>query len=320
MLIALRVVLLLVGRRAHRGTLVNFSKHPHWAVRIWDFPRIATARSRRVGAAYGTFFHHAWYDWALLGGLAFVLGAAALHDRAVHAAVAPAREASTHPPGDSSFRLVMSNVLMENTEFDRWHEVVGAADPDVIVAVEVDHKWDAALRPLAERYPHAVRQVQDNYYGMVLYSRLPVEEPKVKFLVQDDVPSIHATIVLRDGQRVCLHALHPRPPEPINDQDSAPRDAELVLMGKEIGRAPARPSPTFVCGDLNDVAWSATTQLFSAAQQAARPAHGPGALQQLQREEPAVPLPARPRVPLRRVQAAGPAPARPRSGPTISRC
>jgi endonuclease/exonuclease/phosphatase (EEP) superfamily protein YafD len=47
----------------------------------------------------------------------------------------------------------------------------------------------------------------------------------------------------------------------VRDQDSAPRDAELVLVGKEIA-AHEREVPTIVCGDLNDVAWSFTTQLF----------------------------------------------------------
>jgi hypothetical protein len=55
--------------------------------------------------------------------------------------------------------------------------------------------------------------------------------------------------------------MHPRPPEPIRNQDSAPRDAELVMIGKQIA-AEERHVPTVVCGDLNDVAWSYTTQLF----------------------------------------------------------
>ena len=47
----------------------------------------------------------------------------------------------------------------------------------------------------------------------------------------------------------------------MNDQDSAPRDAELIVLGKEIDKH-QRTEPTVVCGDLNDVAWSFTTQLF----------------------------------------------------------
>jgi endonuclease/exonuclease/phosphatase (EEP) superfamily protein YafD len=94
---------------------------------------------------------------------------------------------------------------------------------------------------------------------MVVFSRLPLEG-EVRNLVEGDIPSIRATIRLRNGRRVVLYALHPKPPEPLRDQDSKPRDAELVLVAKEIAAAPQEP--TVVCGDLNDVAWSDTTRIF----------------------------------------------------------
>jgi endonuclease/exonuclease/phosphatase (EEP) superfamily protein YafD len=94
----------------------------------------------------------------------------------------------------------------------------------------------------------------------MLYSRLPLEDTHVEFLVQNDIPSVRTRVVLRSGDRVQLHCLHPRPPEPEHRQDSTPRDAELVMVGRAIGDADEQP--TVVAGDLNDVAWSRTTQLF----------------------------------------------------------
>lgn len=258
----LHILLTAVGVFLIAGTFVNFSKHPHWSIRLWDFPRVTAAVvAAVVGVVYAVYFHHRWWDWLLIGGLAFVL-ARQLYMIYPYTPLATRRvKRSTRPPGDESIRLVMSNVLMENRQFDRWLDVVRGADPDVIVAVETDANWEAALRPLERDYPHVIRHVQDNYYGMILFSRLQIAKHEVRFLVQDDIPSIHATVKLRDGQTVCIHALHPRPPEPVRDQDSAPRDAELVLMGKEIDKH-QREDPTIVCGDLNDVAWSYTSQLF----------------------------------------------------------
>jgi endonuclease/exonuclease/phosphatase (EEP) superfamily protein YafD len=94
---------------------------------------------------------------------------------------------------------------------------------------------------------------------MVLFSRLPLHERRVNFLVQEDIPSVYVEFDLA-GKRIALYGLHPRPPEPLRDQDSTPRDAELVLVGKTISRAGERP--IIVAGDLNDVAWSPTSQLF----------------------------------------------------------
>ncbi|HET6837706.1 MAG TPA: endonuclease/exonuclease/phosphatase family protein, partial [Gemmatimonadales bacterium] len=137
--------------------------------------------------------------------------------------------------------------------------LVRDTDPDILLAVETDAGWVQALEPLEKDYPHVVRQPQENWFGMVLFSRLPLLESKVEFLVQDDVPSVYTVLELA-GEKVVLRGLHPRPPEPIRDQDSTPRDAELVLVGRWVGKQ--KGGPTVVAGDLNDVAWSATTQLF----------------------------------------------------------
>ena len=59
---------------------------------------------------------------------------------------------------------------------------------------------------------------------------------------------------------ILLHGLPPRPPEPLRDEPSSPRDAELVLVGRAIHDDGSRP--TIVAGDLNDVAWSETSELF----------------------------------------------------------
>ena len=264
MLTVLHIALACVAVWLISGTLLNLTKHPHWYIRGWDFPRILTASvSAAVAVLLLVFFRARWWDWAMIAGLAFVI-ARQLYLIFPYTPLARKRVKRAPQPVDprSSLRLVISNVLQENEERTLWLDTIRAQDPDVIVAVEVDAAWDGAIASLAKDYPHHVRVPQDNYYGMVLYSRLPFEgEPEVRNLVQDDVPSIHATLLLRDGKRVRLHALHPRPPEPFNDQDSAPRDAELVLVGREIAEH-ERDIATVVCGDLNDVAWSYTTQLF----------------------------------------------------------
>ncbi|MCD6042153.1 MAG: Endonuclease/Exonuclease/phosphatase family protein [Burkholderiales bacterium] len=204
-----------------------------------------------------------WWDWAFLALLAGVI-AVQVWNIYPYTPLAREQVLRTGRTDDlpTSIRLVATNVQMENREFDRWREVIRAADADVILAVEVDDEWMArAVRPLSADWPHAVAEPRDNHYGMVLLSRLEVLNPEVQHKVQKDVPSIHCGVRLRSGDVIHLHCLHPRPPEPLNDQDSAARDAELVLVGRAIGEDPGDP-PTIVTGDLNDVAWSHTTRLF----------------------------------------------------------
>jgi endonuclease/exonuclease/phosphatase (EEP) superfamily protein YafD len=129
----------------------------------------------------------------------------------------------------------------------------------VVLAVETDAWWQDQLAALEADYPHTVKRPLDNLYGMHLYSRLPLIDPQVHCLVEDDVPSIHTGVRLRDGRQVQLHCVHPAPPSPTENPRSAERDAELLLVAKSLDKP---PRAVVVMGDLNDVAWSATTRLF----------------------------------------------------------
>jgi endonuclease/exonuclease/phosphatase (EEP) superfamily protein YafD len=99
----------------------------------------------------------------------------------------------------------------------------------------------------------------DNGYGMVLFSRLKLINPEIKFIIEDVVPSIHTDCELSSGDIIRLYCLHPRPPIPMETGRSTERDAELLIVGREICEL---DKPTIVFGDLNDVAWSRTTRLF----------------------------------------------------------
>lgn len=244
------------------GTLLSMSRSTHWLARLWDFPRVQMAV---VAAASGLVyalvsFRGRTLDWAFLAVVALTT-AWQLRRIFPYLPVAPVQvERSRDPAPGSRLRLLICNVLMENTRHDLLIEVIQENDPDLLLVVETDGRWERALEPLTKKYPYVVRQPQENYYGMILFSRLPLLEPRIEFLVQDDIPSVHARVQLPGGEEVVLHGLHPRPPEPLRDQDSTPRDAELVMVGRAIARAGDRP--TVVAGDLNDVAWSRTTELF----------------------------------------------------------
>ena len=259
----LRWATVALGLLAVGGTLLSFSRSPRPLVRVWDFPRAQLAAlAVLAGALYAVLFAE---GGALEGMFLGALGlSAAWQLRKVHPYTPLARrqvEKSRAGAGPASFRLLISNVRMENREHDRLLRVVRDADPDVILALETDDVWARALAPLARDYPHAVWQPQANYYGLVLLSRLPLVDPCLEFLVQDDIPSVRAGVRLPSGDVVRLYGLHPRPPEPVRDQDATPRDAELVVVARAI-RDGEPDVPTVVAGDLNDVAWSPSSELF----------------------------------------------------------
>jgi endonuclease/exonuclease/phosphatase (EEP) superfamily protein YafD len=244
-------------------TLLPIWRHEAWWVRGQDFPRLqyAVLAAALLPAQWLALDQRDASTWLLLAVTLACLAYQAwwifphtpLYRQEVQRAL--------HPEPADRLRILGVNVLMPNRRADELLRIVDEAVPDVIIAVETDLWWQARLDRLEPRYPHTLKCPLDNLYGMHLYSRLPLEDGAIQYLVEPGVPSMHAMLVLRSGRRVRLHCLHPKPPSPTESADSGPRDAELVAVAKSVAES-ERDRPVIVAGDLNDVAWSSTTRLF----------------------------------------------------------
>jgi endonuclease/exonuclease/phosphatase (EEP) superfamily protein YafD len=234
------------------ATVLPFAGVTAWWVRVLDFPRVQIAALGLVALAIaGAAFDRRRWLVVVAACVAWQLGAVLPFTPLAPEEVEPAG------PDAPRIRLLVANVLQTNRDAAPLLREVAATDPDVFLAMETDAWWADALAPLHADYPHRLSEPLPNTYGIILYSRLPLEDAEIARLVESDVPSVHATVRV-GGDRVRLHGLHPRPPGP-GMQPSGPRDAELVIVG-EMVRDEGRPA--VVIGDLNDVAWSATTKLF----------------------------------------------------------
>lgn len=154
---------------------------------------------------------------------------------------------------------MIANVFEDNTNKKGCVAEVLKANPDVVVLLETNKLWEQQTIDLQDTYPHAVKVPLENTYGLLLYSKLELIDPQVKYLVEEGIPSIHTQIRLPNGQIVQFYAVHPTPPVPGENVRSTERDKELLLIAD---LAKACNTPVIVAGDLNDVAWSYTTELF----------------------------------------------------------
>jgi endonuclease/exonuclease/phosphatase (EEP) superfamily protein YafD len=243
------------------ATTVPLIRRDDWWIRVFDFPRLQITVLLAVALAGHLALGNpgSGVEVAYLGALALAF----LHQAYRMYPYTPLHHKQVQRNGrageDSSVSLLFANVLMTNRGGAALLELVRVHDPDVFLAVETDAWWEQALRPLEATYRHRVKQPQGNTYGMLLYSRLELRDATVKFLIEDDVPSIHACMVLRSGEQIELRCLHPRPPAPQESERSTERDAELLVVGRELKKL---DRPAIVIGDLNDVAWSRTSKLF----------------------------------------------------------
>lgn len=159
---------------------------------------------------------------------------------------------------NNAFTLMISNVRMVNRKYDKFLELVRKEDPEMLVMNEPDEAWHENVRPeLEKRYPYTIKKPLDNTYGMLLWSKLKLYDGKIRFLVEDGIPSFYTIVELPSGKKFELFTVHPQPPRLMKNTET--REAELLLVAKESKKT---KYPSVVAGDLNDVAWSKTTKLF----------------------------------------------------------
>ncbi|SFG23500.1 endonuclease/exonuclease/phosphatase family protein [Neptunomonas qingdaonensis] len=242
-------------------TLLPVWRHPHWLVRGMDFPRMQFAVLAIILLLAELIFLDSGHQttWVLLAltmsCLAWQLWWILPYTSLWTVEVLTANECKA----DCHLSIITSNVLTPNRNAKALIALVRKHTPDVLVTLESDQWWQDQLDTLQSEMPYSIKCPLDNLYGMHVYSRLPLEEAEIQFLVEDDVPSIHALLRLKSGDGVRVHFLHPAPPSPTENPESAERDAELVMVAHSIENS---NQPIIVTGDLNDVAWSATTRLF----------------------------------------------------------
>ena len=254
----------LVGGIALLATAMPLLRSTAWWIRVCDFPRLQIVFGLLLAlvaqvllAGLGTTTASWVFEVALAGAAVYQLLRIVPYTPLVPKHVADSTR--THNP-NAELSLTVMNVLQYNRQGAKALATLQAADPDVIMAVETDDWWYEQLRPLEETHPYTCHEPLDNTYGLLFFSRLPLKACQIKYLLDDDIPSLHTHVQLPDGRTwVRLYGLHPKPPAPQESKTSTRRDAELLLVGKEVDR---RDEPTIVFGDMNDVAWSHTSELF----------------------------------------------------------
>lgn len=256
LLTALTVVLVLL-------TFLPLLRIRHWIVRGQDFPRLQYATLALVlllahGWLLARSLTDAWWPLALAAAcLLYQFHSIYPYTRLARREVRTV--AATE--GSSRLRIMSVNVLMTNRNAEGLLRIIRQADPDFLIAVETDLWWQERLDALETDYPYVVKCPLENLYGMHVYSKYPLHDAAIQYLVEPDIPSIHTEVELPGGWRVKMHCLHPKPPSPTENPGSGERDAELIAVAGSVAEAESGV-PVVVAGDLNDVAWSSTTRLF----------------------------------------------------------
>ncbi|MES2763482.1 MAG: endonuclease/exonuclease/phosphatase family protein [Bacteroidota bacterium] len=259
-MIILRIVIYIITVAHLISIGLALIKKDFWVFRIFDYPRMQKfVILASVMIVFFIFFRNdfIWIDWLLMC-LVFISLVYLAYLILPFTIVGKKMISENKDPLLKKLQIVVANVYQENKDHKKLLQLIELRKPDVLLLVETDHNWQKSLQILKQTYPYYIEVPKDNTYGMLFYSRFKILHHQIKYLVDPEIPSIEADIEF-DDQTIKLFALHPTPPSPTENLYSTDRDAEILMVAK---KAKHIKGPCMVIGDLNDVAWSYTTELF----------------------------------------------------------
>lgn len=233
--------------------LVNDS---HWVFRIFDFIRLQLLAALLMLLALSPMVVHTLTVPVIL--VLLIMLVAAVYHVTVVLPYLPIRTHKYTKQGHSIVTLSV-NVMQENRDFQRLVALVQRVQPDVLLTMETDQRWEEALSEIEKYFENTIRVPKDNRYGMHLYSKLEIDDFKIHHLISKEHPSIEATFVDAYKNYVTFWAIHPPPPSPTEKPTSKQKDAELMEVARRVRQTTL---PTIVLGDFNNVAWSKISKLF----------------------------------------------------------
>ncbi|TDO20883.1 endonuclease/exonuclease/phosphatase family protein [Pedobacter duraquae] len=256
------------------ATLIPFIRHDYWIFRVFEYPRL-----QKLVLNFLLIVISLWFwpveSHQLIGFVLLVVNLVYLVYLVLPFTIFGVKQivSSTKPEGENNISLLVANVYQDNRESEKYLKLIEQCNPDIVLMVETNLWWQQQMDKIGEGYPHQLKMPLENTYGMIFYSRLELRNGSINFLVEDDIPSIQVEVKLNSGQWLRLYCLHPEPPVPQENPRSTERDKEILMVAK---MAKECELPVIVMGDLNDVAWSYTTELFGKVSGLLDPRRGRG--------------------------------------------
>jgi endonuclease/exonuclease/phosphatase (EEP) superfamily protein YafD len=255
-----RFIIFFIGYAIIFFSLLPLIRNDYWIIRIFDYPRSQKFWINASVLIIFLFFTNFDATHDIIFVIVLFLNQVYLLSLIWNYTPLARNQMKKKADGNpDSIKILIANVFQDNRNSNLCCTVLKQYTPDIILLVETDERWAREVQADLKEYPYRVLQPQSNTYGMLLFSKLEIVKHSLRFLVESDIPSITADIKTKEGNIFRLYCIHPQPPVPGESKVSTERDAEILIVGKE---AKTSKLPVIVAGDLNDVAWSYTTNLF----------------------------------------------------------
>lgn len=159
-----------------------------------------------------------------------------------------------------TFSILIFNVKEENERYQDLLNLQKEINPTFLLLLETNSKWEQAVKPLEKKYGHLLKEIREDTYGLMLFSKIEFQTRNINYLSDDEVPSADVTFKF-EGQTIQILALHPKPPIPGEAMTTKQKDREFKAAAKKLIQEKDNHLQ-LVIGDLNDVVWSRTSKKF----------------------------------------------------------
>ena len=153
-------------------------------------------------------------------------------------------------PTAPSLRVMMMNVLTENTNTVAALNEIQKTNPDVLLLIEPDPMWMRKLRTLESDYPYKLSKIRSDNFGMALLSKLPLTNPTITYFEEGDIPTLKATLTI-DNHPITFIGFHSLPPR--NPSRWKKRNEHFQELAEICN---AQTNPVIVAADFNCTPWS----------------------------------------------------------------
>ncbi|TXM70722.1 endonuclease/exonuclease/phosphatase family protein [Methylobacterium sp. WL120] len=231
------------------ASLIPLIETEWWWVRLLDFPRLPFAAGL-LAVGLGLLFFLRTSPKSTASTLVLVVVALAVDGWILRPYLPTGGLRVDTCPVERRLSVMIANVQLGNRNAQPLVEAVSREEPDLFLAMETDAWWDRALKPVLETMPHVLQRITGSYYGIHLFSRLPLVNGEIRHLAGQDTPAIVTGVALRTGEVVDFVGMHPKPPQLW--QSALGRDAQLYAAAAVLRE---RVEPGVLAGDLNATPW-----------------------------------------------------------------
>jgi endonuclease/exonuclease/phosphatase (EEP) superfamily protein YafD len=161
------------------------------------------------------------------------------------------RDAAPDDAARPFVKLLVSNVFYGNRNDGGIKRLIAAEAPDLVGLVEVDAAWLERLPRLRREFPYYFEVPAERAAGLALYSRFPLENPRLLRPPGEAwAPALLATVKVPGGdvEIVLVHPLSPL------DAELTRRRNEQIRGLAEYARSAGRP--LVMAGDFNLTMWN----------------------------------------------------------------